>query len=571
MRHNTVILWAKARSGVNALRHIQGVMYFHGLAAIAMIGTLLVGGTYIFLRVFNFLMEQDVFGPPLMNSLVGIVFLAFFCMLIFSNLIITLSTSYISKEMDFLMAQPIGYLAIFRQKMIESIIYSSWAFLVLSLPFFIAFGMSRDVAWFFYPMIIVLLIPYLVIPAALGAVMTMMVTAFLPAKKTRLLVLVLGILAVILAIVLARMMNFRRLFMQAEGGNFSQIMSFLEFGSSPVMPSSWMMNGLLAVGPANPAAINFGQYFYWLAMLTATALFCVRIADWLVPHLYYRGWALTKDSANRGEASKSTMSPLALLDKALVFLPPRLRALYSKDAKTFLRDPSQWTQLVILFGLMIIYIMNLRSAQQYSDSVTMLVDRWKTMLAMFNLGATCFILSILTTRFVYPMLSLEGRQFWSIGLAPMKRSVIVWQKYALCLTAALVMSLSLLMLSNHVLQVETTLRLISVAITVLMALGLSSLSIGLGALLPNFKEDNPARIANGLGGTANALLSLFYIATTILMLATPIHLAMEGNLADFGPWQRWGVWYIVGFVALQVTVLVLPLWLGIRRWNRLEF
>lgn len=571
MSRGTLILRAKAYSAVNAVRHMEAVMYFHVVAAVGMVTILLAGGTYLFYRVFDFLMRQDVFGPPLMNSLVGIVFLAFFSMLIFSNLIITLSTSYISKEVDFLMAQPIDHAQIFRQKLMESIIYSSWAFVVLSLPFFVAFGVSRDVAWHFYPLVALLLIPFLVIPAAVGAVLTMLVTAFLPARRTRLLVVGLGVLSLAVALVLARLMNFRRLFSRADAGNFSEIMSFLEFGSSPLLPSSWMVNGLLAIGPSNPAGFSYANYLYWLAMLTSTALFLMRVAYWLVPPLYYRGWSLTKDSANRGEVSQSMASPLNVVDKVLFFLPTQWRALIAKDMKTFWRDPAQWTQLVILFGLMIIYITNLRSAQRYSDTVVFLVDRWKTLVAFFNLGATCFILSILTTRFVYPMLSLEGRQFWSIGMAPMRRSTIIWQKYVVCLASALILSLSLLMLSNQVLQVDPLLQAVSFFATILLALGLSSLSIGLGALLPNFKEDNPARIANGIGGTANAILSLFYIGVSIGMIGIPIHLHLQGELATWGFWQRWGVVWMGLFAALQLAVIAAPMALGIRKWNRLEF
>lgn len=571
MKHNSLIIWAKLRSADNALRNLEGIMYVHLFFGAIILTGLLGAGTYLFHNVFGFLMDQEVFGPPLMDRLVGIVFLAFFSMLVFSNLIITLSTSYISREVDFLMVQPIGYLAVFRQKLLESIIYSSWAFALLSLPFFIAFGIAREVSWYFYPMVVLLLIPYLTIPAAIGSIVTMVVTAFLPARRTRTLVIVLAAMSLLLAYVLARLMNFRKIFAQAEDGNFTQIMSFLEFGSSPLVPSTWMMNGLLAIGPGDLGPADFGRYFYWLAMLIATALFLVQISDWLVPPLYHKGWSLTKDSANRGVASRSMLSPFVLVDRVLQTLPSQWRALFSKDIKTFWRDPAQWTQLVILMGLMAIYIANLRSARMYSGTVEFLVTEWKTILALFNLGATCFILSILTTRFIYPMLSLEGRQFWSVGLAPMPRGVIVWQKYALCLAASLLLALSLLFLSNWVLQVEPGLHRLSIACTIMMAFALSSLSIGFGALLPNFREDNPARIANGLGGTANALLSMAYIGVTLGLVGVPTHLYYQGRLHEIGFWENWWWLYVTGFVLFQSLVILGPMALGLRKWRQLEF
>ncbi len=568
---NSRILEAKYRFAANGIRNIPGHMYFHVAFGIGVLLIFLAGGAWLFHRVFEFLMSQEVFGPPLMDKLVGIVFLAFFSMLIFSNLIITLSTSYISREVDFLMAQPVPHAAIFRQKLIESIVYSSWAFVVLSLPFFLAFGLARDVTWYFYPLVALLIIPFLAIPAIIGSILTVVVTAFIPARRTRFLVGGLVILSIIVSFVMARAMGLRNLFARAEEENFLAVMNFLEFGSSPFVPSTWMMNGVLSLGPGTMGPANLPQFVYWFAMLSSTALFLWQVSEWIVRPLYYRGWCLTKDSSSRGDVRKSGFSPFVIFDRLIRFLPMRQAALLGKDMRTFWRDPAQWTQLVILFGLLVIYTANLKAARNYSTTIEFLVTQWRSILAFFNIGATGFVLSILTTRFIYPMLSLEGRQFWSIGLAPMRRETIVWQKYALCLSSALLLSLVLLVLSSWVLQIEPHLQLVGFVTTILLAFGLSSLSIGFGALLPNFREDNPARIANGVGGTANALLSMLYIALTVGMVGVPMHVFIQGHLDNWPWWDTFWPVYVMGFVVIQMTAIVLPMWLGLRKWRELQF
>src|SRR5690606_21117032 len=196
---------------------------------------------------------------------------------------------------------------------------------------------------------------------------------------------------------------------------------------------------------------------------------------------------------------------------------------------------------------------------------------WRTVLAFFNLGAICFILSILTTRFVFPMLSLEGRQYWAIGMAPMGRTVIVWQKFGFCVGFSLVVALSLLCLSNWVLKVEWYLQMLSVGVAIIMAFALSSLSVGLGAYFPNFREDNPARIANGVGGTLNAILSMLYIGITVGMLSWPMHHVLN----EGWPWlaQRglYAMLYVGTVIGLQIAALIVPMTLGLRHWRRLEF
>ena len=189
----------------------------------------------------------------------------------------------------------------------------------------------------------------------------------------------------------------------------------------------------------------------------------------------------------------------ALFDRAFAWLPRPTRAMIAKDLAVFWRDPGQWSQLMILFGLLFIYMINLRNAAEVGQ-FRILIPFWQSLISMFNIGATAFVLSILTTRFVYPMLSLEGRQQWVIGLAPVGRTRLVWIKFFISWTGALVLCVPLALLSCFMLRADgfvTATALLTVAV---LSLGLSSLAVGLGALMPNFSEDNPARIANGLGG-----------------------------------------------------------------------
>lgn len=570
-RHASYITRVKWRIADNSIRNLRRHLYLHVTVALGLVFLLFGGGTAIFNLIFNLLMRQPVFGAPLMDRLVGIVFLIFFAMLLFSNLIITLSTTYISREVEFLMALPISRQAIFRQKLFESVIYSSWAFAVLCLPLFISFGTSRGAPWFYYPLIALLIVPFLTIPATIGAIVTMIVTSILPARKTRTLVIVLGILSILIGLALGKVTGLGRLLATADQQDFLQIMNALAIGNSPLLPSAWLLSALQAIAPANPRDIDIGQFLYWLGMLVATALFLFEVCRWMVPRLYYRGWCLSRDAAVREVDSSARISPFRFLDRRLESIfPPAVAGLLSKDLKSFWRDPSQWTQLVILFGLMLIYVTQLGYSTQYSSTLELVVNDWKNLLSYFNLAATCFILSILTTRFVYPMLSLEGRGFWTVGLAPIPRTRVVWQKFILCLCLCVGVSTPLVLLSNRILELSGGFFLLSLLAMVVMSTGLTSLSVGIGAMIPDFKEDNPARIANGVGGTLNVLLSLSYIGVSVTLLAFPAIMGEQGaRLQGFGTPLSFAYYGIQ--VLFHGLIIALPLRIGLRRWSRLEF
>ena len=90
----------------------------------------------------------------------------------------------------------------------------------------------------------------------------------------------------------------------------------------------------------------------------------------------------------------------------------------------FWRDTTQWAQSLMLFGLLAVYIFNLRHfSQQLTNPF------WVHLVSFLNLGACALNLATLTTRFVYPQFSLEGRRLWIVGLAPLGLAGVVKTKF----------------------------------------------------------------------------------------------------------------------------------------------
>jgi ABC-2 type transport system permease protein len=69
---------------------------------------------------------------------------------------------------------------------------------------------------------------------------------------------------------------------------------------------------------------------------------------------------------------------------------------------------------------------------------------------------------------------------------------------------------------------------------VVLAVGLSGLSVGLGAIVPNFHETDPSRIAVGFGGTLNLIIGLLYLLVVLGLMAGPYHLAATTSRAGCG-------------------------------------
>ena len=142
---------------------------------------------------------------------------------------------------------------------------------------------------------------------------------------------------------------------------------------------------------------------------------------------------------------------------------------------------------------------------------------------------TALILSTFTSRFIFPLLSLEGRNFWVLGLLPVGRAQILWGKFAFSVGISLVATEGLVFLSDLMLGMSPVMIALHVGMVAVLCMGLSGISVGLGARLPNLRETDPSKIAVGFGGTLNLLVSLVFIFAIVTALAVPCHLYFLGQ------------------------------------------
>ncbi len=107
---------------------------------------------------------------------------------------------------------------------------------------------------------------------------------------------------------------------------------------------------------------------------------------------------------------------MAWIDRALLtttwFFPQPMRLLMVKDLRIFRRDPMQWSQFLIFFGLLALYFFNVRRF-----NYDLYYIGWVNMVSFLNLSVVGLLMSTFTTRFIYPMLSLEGQTVLAAGTA----------------------------------------------------------------------------------------------------------------------------------------------------------
>jgi len=314
----------------------------------------------------------------------------------------------------------------------------------------------------------------------------------------------------------------------------------------------------------------------FLSLLIANALFFRELAGMFAARIYRKAYW---EAASLG--TPPTRVRMGWFDRTLNhclgFLSPPVRLILLKDLRLFRRDPLQWSQFLILICLLLMYFTNVHPV-----SYPIRVSQWVNIVSFMNLSVVGLLMSTFTTRFVFPLVSLEGRHFWLLGLLPLKRESILWAKFLFSVGCLLIPCGLLILLSDWRLGVPPMLIVQHQGTSLLLCLGLSGIGVGLGARLPVITEQSPSRIAAGFGGTLNLVISTLFIVLILALATLPYHvyLARQAELTfafgiESAPLQiTTHSWLILGSLAsLIVSTLaaLLPMWIGARTFRRQEF
>lgn len=547
----------------NTLTHPTREMILR-FSLLLVIGAIFLTLDYLFFhRIISYIARIDVLdmvevGRLLVARLLSMILLMFFSMLLFSNIITSLSTLYLSSDLGLLLSSPLRFSSVFMLKFVETTLNSSVILVIFGLPVFIVCGQEYQASWLYYAAIPLMLFPFILIPATLGTTITMLLVRFFPVKRVQQVLAVFGLILAAGVVILFRFLRPEQLVSEI---GMNQLLSYIQqnrIPTAPYLPSTWgaeMLMSLLEHTPM-PALENF---FRLLA--AAGGIYALTLA--LAKKIYYPGWTGTSESRTVKTVKRGTLTERVL--KSLPFLHPTTRALFIKDIKLFWRDTTQWSQLLMLAALLLIYFFNIKSLPLRSMYL-------KNLISFLNLGLAGFVLASIGTRFVYPSTSLEGQSFWVIHAAPVSYRRFLLEKFFIFLFPLLLLAETLIIISNILLDVSGYMMLLSTATIFLMTIGLTGLGVGMGAIYPKFINENPAQIAMSTGGILYMIFSLFYIGVTIVLEAWPVYIYFSQQLfrRASGGGELWLYLSYTLVCLLSVGVTVIPMYVGIKRLQSLE-
>ena len=468
----------------------------------------------------------------------------------FSVLTTAVTTLFSSEDLPYLLGLPVTATSVFNLKVAETYLTSALLPSLFTVPVLAGLGIERGAPIGFYLTSALAVLALYALPVGLGSVLALVLVRIAPAGRVKETATAASVLFAAGLVFGLRALRPEQLFALSPA-EFERLLA--NFASIDIgwLPPAWASN---AVQASLEGRFPFAAL--WLALV---ALALLGLVARLAAFAYREGWIRALDT------HRLRLDP-ALRRSAWWERPflgfGRPGAVVVKDNRLLMRDPTQWSQLLVLVALAGVYLVS-------TSAVEVDLQRFRDALGALNLLFLSFLLAGIGIRTAYPIVSLEGEGYWLLKTGPLRSRQIVFAKFMNVLPVMLLFGVGLGLAASRLIDVSPTLALASPLAGLSAGLAITGLGVGLGAAFPRFGATNPAEIPFSGGGLLYMMLAFAYSAAMTLLLALPAWRTLQRPGSVF--WTEPEGAIVLGALLLLTTVAtVVPLIYGTYRLDRHE-
>lgn len=524
----------------------------------------LVFSAYVFFYdfIFRYVARLEDLGFLLIDRLVSTGFLAFFVMLVISGFIAAIATMFRSDETEYILSTPVSEMELFASKFVDTVVYSSWAILVMALPILAAYARIMNFGLREYLLAgLFVLVPFVLTASSIGTILALIATAASRRMSMKNLIIsgALTFGALIYVFVTYSRPTDLRIPFHEDFRGLNLFINNFNINSNPFTPNYWVVESLRAL-----ERNRYVEFLVYESALLSTAFFACMTAFFLGKRFFFPAWSASlEERIGRSQDNRKVHA------RTLLTIAPSgklTHALFEKECVVFLRDPSQWAQILLLLSLLVVYFLNIRLVPADIE-----IEKWRAIIAMMNFGFSGFVLATLAVRFIFPSFSLDGRAFWVIAASPVPLSTLFRVKFLTAFTGFILIAEPAAVLSGLLLNLGGVYLFTTIAGIFLMSVTLASIAVGFGATFPVFDERDPSRIASSPGGILTIVVSLIYVGAMTALCAIPLSAYTAYLVSGFRFPGLLITICLVAMAVLNVILIALPLMLGLRSLSRREY
>ena len=446
-------------------------------------------------------------GDFLLRMGLSWLFLTFLSFLAFSGVVTALSTFFLADDLRLLLVAPVATRRLFHARFLRTVVQSSWMVVIFLVPVLLGIGRAKCAGAMFYATALLTVVPFSIIPIAAGTGATLVLVNTFPAKRARDILMLMGLLFAASLVIVLRFIRPEQLLKVESLPDLTDFFATLQSPITPLLPSFWAGETLFASLQGGRDLLHAGAL--WTTALASVVALRVASERW-----YFSGFSRSQ------EAPKARFTKFRGLGAVVDVLPLSTvrRQLLIKDLKIFLRDVSQWSQLLLLLALVLLYLYNFRVLDL--SKIPYMSGFLKNIYGFLNLGMAGFVMATVAVRFAFPAVSAEGSAFWIIRTSPITLHDFLWSKFWTAFVPVLVLTEALTITANEFLGIDPFLKVVTALAIVLMTFALVGLAVGLGARYPRFGAD-PSQAAGSYGGVAFMMQAVLFVMVMIGLIGWP--------------------------------------------------
>jgi len=423
--------------------------------------------TYLSVKYFH---SQSELGIILSMKIFQMAWITIFAMLIFSTMIAGVSNLYLSSDNEIVVSAPVRMIELFHMRLYTTFVNTSWMMLIFTLPVFIAFGVVFKAGPLYLPLL-VCTIPATALTACGSAMVFVIMLVYLfPARRTKDIIVYLTICFGVFLYLIFRLMRPEDLVNPEKYGQFIEYMSAISNPAGFWLPASWTADLL------GSYLLDRQVDLLLLGLIVVTPAVLVFLGEFLMARFFFSGFSKSQESFGGNyrfrEPGKST-SPMLWV--------------FRKERIAFLRDSKEWSQFFMIGALVIVYLYNFKVLPLERTFGSVYVAN---LISFGNIGLSGFLAAALAARFVYPSVGGEGGAFYLIRTAPVSEARFFFYKYLFYLIPFTLLTLILISVSNHFLQIDGPMWWISLFCSLIICWTVVAMALGFGAIFADYHAEN---------------------------------------------------------------------------------
>ena len=451
-------------------------------------------------RLFDILAHSGdfplFFRAFIAEKIILMVGMIMFAMIVLSAMISTLNTFFLSADLAMLMATPMPYSRIFIWKTIDTLLTSTAMATLFFLPvlagYCIHFGKGLVGIFLVFALFILL-------AAFTGILIGMVVPLFISIRRLQPALSIIGILLISSVVILMRWIQPEQFFRPGAIENLMNYMQGLDLKALTATPFYWMSRAMGALSQGDLRG------FLIFAGLLGASLLIVMACLTVIRKRLYLPLLDRIHCSNRFRGTRSSSRKRRSVHSALL----------RKEMVTFSRSPDQWSQLIIIAAITVVFILNIRAIPRIHPGVDILT-------AFLNMGVTAFVIAGLNSRFAFPSMPMEDRGIVHVLASPAPRKSLLHMKLLAYIPPQVLLGLCIFLAGHWILHQDTFMLLTGLVFLIPGLIYISLLAFRYGLEVLPGPNETPENLLLSRSGITFMLTSLAFIIASMLLFTLPI-------------------------------------------------